>query len=755
MHRNTLALSLLGISALSACTDTKLNTVPTPTTTTLVYSPSQGDIPLPNDILFSGTVDATLNFPPALDEFGDPDPGKQSLFDSLNSLDGWSTTAPMAFHFDYEIDAGTVLAGDTVRVFEVETAVNPLTTLTIGTPVINVVSELSSPGDYVLAPTSVSDFAIVPTKALKPATAYMVVITNGVLDVDGDATTYGDEYGLAKASIVTNPYPSDHPLVGLQLLVNAMEGIVGVDPEVTGAPGGAIASEDIVASFSFTTQDTMTALGTARTVALGGESAVLAAIGAAFPGHPAGSDTPLNTVPSATVNTVSVSPSIGGFADLFTGELTLPYYLTAAANSTPGALVQDLNPLVEYWHARYTFPFGIDTEANISRYNPLPLESGSESIPMLISLPDSVATGLSMPVDGWPVVIYQHGITSNRTSLLGIADKLALSGYAAIAIDLPLHGLSDAAADPLGGLLFADYDDTASVRERTFGLDLVTQNALGGVTAAAPDGQADTSGAHFINLSSLRTQRDNFRQAASDLFAVNKVIGDGLDVDGLAGIDLDTANVHFLGMSLGAMVGTMFSTLEANLQTTILNVPGGGIPRMLESSASFGPTLLAGLAAAGLIQGTPEFELFMWAAQTALDTADPINYCAALAASGTPVLLQEVVGDGTVDDLFGLSDRVIPNFVATAPLSGTDPMIAALGLTIVPTGTVVTTLGAVRFTQGAHSSLLTPTPDIDGDGSGEADGSLVAAYNEMQNEIIDWLDNAGAQVDITDDTVTQ
>ena len=112
MHRNTLALSLLGISALSACTDTKLNTVPTPTTTTLVYSPSQGDIPLPNDILFSGTVDATLNFPPALDEFGDPDPGKQSLFDSLNSLDGWSTTAPMAFHFDYEIDAGTVLAGE-------------------------------------------------------------------------------------------------------------------------------------------------------------------------------------------------------------------------------------------------------------------------------------------------------------------------------------------------------------------------------------------------------------------------------------------------------------------------------------------------------------------------------------------------------------------------------------------------------------------------------------------------------------------
>ena len=288
----------------------------------------------------------------------------------------------------------------------------------------------------------------------------------------------------------------------------------------------------------------------------------------------------------------------------------------------------------------------------------------------------------------------------------------------------------------------------------------MTQNAQGSVTAATPDGTADTSGAHYINLSSLRTQRDNLRQGVADLFALAAVLGAGLDVDG-GGVDLDPADVHFLGISLGAIVGTPFSALEPSLQTTTLNAPGGGIPRLLEASTAFGPTVIGGLAAAGITQGTAAFDQFMFAAQTAIDTGDPINYCAALAANalattGPPILLQEVVGDGTIDDLFGLPDQVIPNAVATAPLSGTEPMITMLGLVNVPTGFALTPIGgAVRFSQGSHSSLLTPTPDVDGDGVAEVDASLTAANTEMLQEIVDWLNNAGAQVDITDDTVIQ
>ncbi|MDF1800584.1 MAG: Ig-like domain-containing protein [Planctomycetota bacterium] len=738
-------VGLLGLAALTGCRDNDLAATPHSTAVTLTYSPSLGAIPLPNDLLFSGTVDATLNFP-------DPtDAAQQPLFDALNSLDGFSTTAPLSFAFESAVDNATVVAGSTVRLFEVDTAVSGTTGLKIGTPVVDVIAELSTPAEYVVAPTSTpGSFAIVPTQPLDPATAYMVVVTNGITDDDGEPVTFSTEYGLARVPASEIQYPDDHPFFALQGLVNAMEDVASTDADVSPA----IAIDDIVVSFQFTTQGIGSVLGVTQLVADGAEAAVLGSIAAAFPGHPAGSDAPINQVPTATVNTTTlVVPSPGGLADLYTGELTLPYYLTAAANATPGTVVTDDLPLTEYWHARYTFPFGVDTEANISSYNPLPVQSAAETIPMLISMPDPVATGLVKPAGGWPVVLYQHGITSDRSSMLGLADKLAASGYACVAIDLPLHGITEVGNDPLGGLLFAGYQDGA-VRERTFGLDNVTQVGSA-TTAATPDGNPDTSGAHFINLTSLRTQRDNLRQAAADLFALRAVIAGGLDVDGGADVDLDTANAHFLGMSLGAIVGTPYSALDGSLVSTVLNVPGGGIPRMLEASPAYGPIVVGGLLAAGIAQGTPEFDQFMWAAQTVIDTGDPINYCTTLAASGTPVLLQEVVGDGTVDDLFGLPDQVIPNSVTGAPLSGTEPMATMLGLTNVPTGVVATSLGAVRFSQGGHSSLLTATPDIDGDGTGEVDGSLTAANAEMQNEIVDWLDDAGTQVTITDDTVIQ
>ena len=743
MQRSTLLLGLMSLGALVGCQDNDLNVPAIPTTTTLVYSPALGDIPVPNDVLFKDTIDATLNFPPA------SSPSQQPLFDALNSLDGWSTTAPISFHFDESIDALTVVAEDSVRVFEVNVATNPATGLKIGTPVTGVVAELTSPADYVVAaaasdPTGAT-FAIVPTQPLKPATAYMVVVTNGVEDDAGDAVTFSSEYGLARVSIATNPYPSNHPLAGLQVLVNAMEAV---------ADGAGVPAASIVCSFSFTTQDTTTVLGTARSVALGGEAAVLAGIAAAFPGHPAGTDAPANTVPTATVNPTSIFDTLGNQGDLYVGELTLPYYLTGAANATFDTVVTDTAPLLEYWHARYTFPFGIDTEANVSRYNPLPLQSTAEIIPMLISMPDEAVTGLTKPASGWPVVIYQHGITSDRSSLLGIADRLNMAGYAVVAIDLPLHGLTDFASDPLGGLLFTGYQD-GGVRERTFGLDNVnnTTSLLGGDTIA------DSSGAHFINLSSLRTQRDNLRQAAADLFALKKVLADNLEVDGVVDDDLDGTDVHFVGISLGSIVGTSFAALEPSLSTVSLNVPGAGIPRFLEASPAFGPTVIGDLALAGVIQGTPEFDQFMWAAQTATDTSDPLNYLVPLVLTGTPILLQEVVGGGPVagpGGLFNLPDQVIPNSVAGAPLSGTEPMIGLLGLTAVTVaGPTPTSAGVVRFSQGAHSSLLQASPDVDGDGTPEVDGSLAAANAEMQNEIVDWMDDAGTQVTVSDVSVVQ
>jgi hypothetical protein len=90
-----------------------------------------------------------------------------------------------------------------------------------------------------------------------------------------------------------------------------------------------------------------------------------------------------------------------------------------------------------------------------------------------------------------------------------------------------------------------------------------------------------------------------------------------------------------------------------------------------------------------------------------------------------------VVGDATHPP-----DQVIPNFVPGAPLSGTDPLIAALGLTTITQTTQAAQIrGVTRFTQGAHGSLLDPT-------------SSPAVTQEMQTEMASMIGSRGQQVTV-------
>ncbi|MCB9915350.1 MAG: hypothetical protein H6828_09395 [Planctomycetes bacterium] len=728
MKRASTALLTAVPLGLAACSET----VDVPATPTFVaFSTSEGTLPVPNDLLFSGTLDATLNFPDA------EDPLQQPLLDALNSLDGWSTVAPISFSTNQPFDPATLVAGQSVRLFVVTTAVNPNTGLTLGTPVTDVVRELATPAEYVVVGQPGDTTAVVlPTRPLAPRTSYMLVVTNALQDADGAPVRRGESYLIASLDDADNPLPNDHPLVALRPLVHAMEGAAATDGDVVPP----IAREDIAVTATFTTQSTADALSVVATVALGGEALVTAGL---CPQLPFGCDdpTPANTVPAAAVvptaigTTADFIPFSAGLADVYVGSLTLPYYLTAAANS--GGLVQDTAPLTEHWRARYAFYPG-DPDRNVTRYNPLPLETGAETVPVLITLPNG-ASGQTQPGGGWPVVIFQHGITRNRSDLLALADALAQQGLAAVAIDMPLHGIPDA-ANPLHVGVVA-----GGLRERTFGLDLVTQDVDGNLLAAAPDGVADSSGAHFINLTSLQTQRDNLRQAVADLFAVEKLIVDNLDVDGVGlAADFDATQVSFVGQSLGAMVGAVFTAVDAGQPTprltcSALSAPGGGIANLLLASESFGPTILAGLAALGLEPGTADFDRFVFAVQTVIDSGDPINHAAILAGGATtPVLLHEVVGGGPGG---GLPDQVIPNAVATAPLSGTEPLIAALDLSVV-SATTVTPAAAVRFWEGTHASLLNPDPD------GDLDPQNLVATVEMQAEVVGWILAAGTQVTV-------
>jgi len=146
---------------------------------------------------------------------------------------------------------------------------------------------------------------------------------------------------------------------------------------------------------------------------------------------------------------------------------------------------------------------------NTTYANPLVKPTGAEIVPLLVSLP--VNPECPKP---YPVMIFQHGITADRTNMLGIADTMASVCTAVIAMDLPLHGIT--AGNPVnqalqaffGTSIFTDYTPGA-VRERTFGVDFV-DNETG---APGPDGLADSSGAYTMNLRNILVARDNNRQS--------------------------------------------------------------------------------------------------------------------------------------------------------------------------------------------------------------------------------------------------
>ncbi|PKL94783.1 MAG: lipase, partial [Gammaproteobacteria bacterium HGW-Gammaproteobacteria-8] len=337
-------------------------------------------------------------------------------------------------------------------------------------------------------------------------------------------------------------------------------------------------------------------------------------------------------------------------------------------------------------------------------------------------------SGQVRPAAGWPVVIFQHGITGNRSQALALADTMASIGFAVVSMDLPLHGITQTNPldpdQPLALLYVGNTPFGAFANERTFDLDLQA-NATG---APGPDGQIDPSGTWFINLGSLLTSRDNIRQAQVDLSTLALNIPQ-MDLDGDSISDFDGSNINFVGLSLGSIVATGFLAVEPTVNNAVLSVPGGGIANLLAGSETFGPVIRAGLAAAGVPPDSPAFFQFLGAAQQVIDAADPINW-STLAVQNNSILLHQVAGD-----------TVVPNAVPGAPLSGTEPMIRVMQLTPVTATTQnpAGIRGVTRFTQGTHGSLLDP--------------SNPAVTAEMQGQAASMIASGGTTVVVGNDTV--
>ncbi|MFM4977244.1 VolA/Pla-1 family phospholipase [Aeromonas rivipollensis] len=394
----------------------------------------------------------------------------------------------------------------------------------------------------------------------------------------------------------------------------------------------------------------------------------------------------------------------------------------------------------------------LDPEQNIGRFNPLPALEEVQSVPMRIF---AATNDLKTITD---VIIYQHGVTSVKENAYALAlgqigaGAQAKKNVAVVVIDHPLHG------------------------ERGFAL------------TGSPDSvTTDKNPTPYLNLSYLTVARDNLKQSVADLLGLRLAVGlanaKGFSSNGqpskLGGAGL---KVHFLGHSLGAIAGANLLAVAnqpiGNAQadalfkfaTGGLAMPGGGIAPLLLNSPTFGPTIqmsvltggsaalktaftayapncqtaaptcfvnefLPSLDAATQATAAGTLQSYSFAAQSVLDSADPINLGRGIAAD-FPLFATEVVGDGALS----LSDRVIPNSIATAPLGGTEPLFKVLALQPL-TATGAANHHAARFLAGGHSSLLAPDENFD---------PTSAVTTEMQTQFGSFFASDGALVKVTD-----
>jgi dienelactone hydrolase len=183
------------------------------------------------------------------------------------------------------------------------------------------------------------------------------------------------------------------------------------------------------------------------------------------------------------------------------------------------------------------------------------IERGLHDVPCTLLVPRSIG-GAALPV-----VLFQHGVSGERSDALPVANELASAGYATLTCDAPVHG---------SRLVDAD-----------------TGNRFTG--SSEPDGFGDVLGdllgrdADAGELAPLHPfyYRDAVQQAVVDWTAIVETLRLGLWDEPLsAALGRDDAalardDIGFIGVDLGAEIGVALAGRELEIATLVLAFAGG------------------------------------------------------------------------------------------------------------------------------------------------------------------------------------
>ncbi|MDX1635498.1 MAG: Ig-like domain-containing protein, partial [Marinobacter sp.] len=531
-----------------------------------IFNPVTSELPIPNDLIFDSVAkDGTFRV-------ADTSP---PVTTALNSLSGASTVAPAVVRFNGQIDPATVAANQTVFLIELSYASgDPVQALNISEPPT---LELAVTGPAGLPKfradvetlDGTSAIRILPLEPLDPRKRYVVAVTKGIQDINGEAIIQSPSYN--NLTDETQPLGSSG-LAPVRTLINKLW--EPISAAYFGAVGAELSADDIALTYSFTTSndekvlqyiaepaawfsdqiETLIKVSVARSAITGGANsydAVKTTVDGAFgntqtfaanlpdlfgsgkpcegtsgqiavtcagvalatnfspllPNQSARSSADISLdsssikpVPLLSAVTSGILTAFGASNTAVTaaqGTVSLPYYLGTSGASlvqdswvADDALAQQLNQA--FADAGLAIPQADPSVSTAVNYIfPFPKRQAVVDVPMLALYPSSGT------ING--VVLYQHGITTDRSAALTFGTALATQGYAVIAIDQPLHGVApftaaeqEALADRLlagAGLEVNETNRTALINGQ-LSLGLLAQLRSGGCTLSSDDATA-------------------------------------------------------------------------------------------------------------------------------------------------------------------------------------------------------------------------------------------------------------------------
>ena len=694
------------------------------------FDPVTSDIPFNTDLIFAkaATTDGTADVGAATD----------AVRSALNVMDGFSTSAFFDIMIQGSVDPATVLPMQTVFLLQLNTgskdALNPAN-------IVGIVGAATFDTKVVSLDGGTNNvIRIRPTVPLKSKAKYLVILTNDIKDASGKAITRSWTYN----ALHDTTYPVLPALEPVRAAIKGWETLaVGFLTTVNPSLSAATASDKLTLTYTFTTTDPqapLIAMASPRAAIAGLQIAagvpaptavgnVVALDGAGLLPTPKQRPLKVSALTGVDFTVLTNGLLAGNVGKLYTGYIKLPYYQTAATPGTFTFLTKNWTPDLTLATALgVTVPADVNGSTNVTYRYPFAAKTTDESVPLQVTLPNaalvpgyagSANCGQIYAASGYPLVIYVHGITTDRTSGIALAHTLASKCVATVAIDLPLHGVAanNAFVNALNVekslvIPFSTIYGADAPHERHFNVA-----GPGGAPAAmnftAPTA-ADGSGAQFTNLGYLANTRDNNREAVIDLLNLNASLkGLNTDFAKVESVGFNLAHVDVVGLSLGGILSTVFVTVNqvAIANDTLVGLPsnlnpihglvasaaGTQVAQVLANSASFAPVINAGLAASGVNVGTSNYEKFMYAAQSTVDSGDPVNFTQLLATLGIPVFVQQVDGD-----------LVVPNSAASAPLTGTQALVRLLGATQLGLGQTQLGRGYVQLNAGDHVSLIRP-----------------------------------------------